>query len=190
MAEHKDLPNSQLHEPKDVSSASSGAVYIADGSGSGTWTRPSAWSFYKDGTYTEASPRTLTADTTYKLTIDGTGDAQYNGLSTLWDTSDNFALVEGTGYLYDTRLQMKIATNVNSGYITIEYRAKDATEAFYTEQRSIGKTDETNFVGDNFTYFGGTETVTAGGVEIYITSTVAATLWDASILVHRSHIPV
>ena len=36
--EHKNLPDSELHEPKGVSSAVAGSVYVADGSGSGDWT--------------------------------------------------------------------------------------------------------------------------------------------------------
>lgn len=40
MALHKDLPDSELHEPKGVASASAGTVYIADGSGSGSWSTP------------------------------------------------------------------------------------------------------------------------------------------------------
>lgn len=35
--QHKDLPDSQLHEPKGVSTASSGDIYVANGSGGGTW---------------------------------------------------------------------------------------------------------------------------------------------------------
>jgi hypothetical protein len=38
MALHKDLTGAELHEPKGVASASSGQVYIANGSGSGAWT--------------------------------------------------------------------------------------------------------------------------------------------------------
>lgn len=37
MAVHKDLPDSQLHEPKGIVSATVGKVYVANGSGSGTW---------------------------------------------------------------------------------------------------------------------------------------------------------
>lgn len=36
--EHKDLTGAMLHEPKGTSTASSGQVYIANGSGSGVWT--------------------------------------------------------------------------------------------------------------------------------------------------------
>lgn len=39
--EHADIPNQHLHEPKDISSASSGEVYTADGIGGGSWEVPS-----------------------------------------------------------------------------------------------------------------------------------------------------
>jgi len=35
--EHKNLPNAELHEPKGVSAASAGQVYVADGASSGAW---------------------------------------------------------------------------------------------------------------------------------------------------------
>jgi hypothetical protein len=37
--QHKDIPNSELHEPKGVSSALINTVYVATGSGSGTWAK-------------------------------------------------------------------------------------------------------------------------------------------------------
>lgn len=36
--EHKDIPEAGLHEPKGVSVATTGQVYVANGSGSGLWT--------------------------------------------------------------------------------------------------------------------------------------------------------
>lgn len=38
MALHKDLTGAELHEPKGADSATAGTVYVANGSGSGTWT--------------------------------------------------------------------------------------------------------------------------------------------------------
>lgn len=35
---HRDLTGTELHEPKGVESALSGTVYVANGSGSGSWT--------------------------------------------------------------------------------------------------------------------------------------------------------
>lgn len=42
MPQHSVLTGTELHEPKGVSSASSGTVYVADGSGSGSWSDPLA----------------------------------------------------------------------------------------------------------------------------------------------------
>jgi hypothetical protein len=36
--QHKNIPESQQHEPKGVSTAASGESYVADGAGSGAWT--------------------------------------------------------------------------------------------------------------------------------------------------------
>lgn len=38
MPNHKDLTGANLHEPKGAATAVSGAVYVANGSGSGAWT--------------------------------------------------------------------------------------------------------------------------------------------------------
>jgi len=38
--QHKDIPDSQRHEPKGASTASSGFVYVSNGAGSGTWKNP------------------------------------------------------------------------------------------------------------------------------------------------------
>jgi hypothetical protein len=42
MPEHKDITDPNLHEPKGVASATAGQVYVANGSGSGTWGKPTA----------------------------------------------------------------------------------------------------------------------------------------------------
>lgn len=36
--EHSSLTTGELHEPKNISAANSGEVYVADGAGSGVWT--------------------------------------------------------------------------------------------------------------------------------------------------------
>ena len=37
---HSAIPDGQRHEPKGISTATAGQVYVATGSGSGTWTQP------------------------------------------------------------------------------------------------------------------------------------------------------
>ena len=40
--QHKDAPDGQRHEPKGISGAASGYLYVADGLGSGAWSNPIA----------------------------------------------------------------------------------------------------------------------------------------------------
>jgi hypothetical protein len=74
---HKDLTGADLHEPKGVSTASTGQVYIADGAGSGDWTSLA----FPDGTFT-VSTSVYTSSTTWtkpsnlfiaKITVVGGG---------------------------------------------------------------------------------------------------------------------
>lgn len=50
--QHKDIPDSERHEPKGIASAASNQVYISNGSGSGSWGKigsPSLLNFGTDG---------------------------------------------------------------------------------------------------------------------------------------------
>lgn len=44
--QHSAIPDAQLHEPKGVATAASGAIYVANGAGSGTWKIPSYGELY------------------------------------------------------------------------------------------------------------------------------------------------
>jgi hypothetical protein len=65
--QHSSLTDPNLHEPKGISTASSGDIYIADGVGSGNW-RPvhrTGWAKFSNTTYTGTT--TLAISTTYTL---------------------------------------------------------------------------------------------------------------------------
>lgn len=80
MALHKDLPDSELHEPKGIASALSDEVYEADGSGSGSWVNNFAYgqlaidngSDTNDIALSAATDSTLNTDSDYvKLNVTG-----------------------------------------------------------------------------------------------------------------------
>lgn len=75
---HSQLTGSDIHEPKGVSTASDGAVYKADGLGSGGWSLPSA-----------------TAFATMQITNNSTGLAVTGG--SLYTTPGVFVEVTGAG---------------------------------------------------------------------------------------------
>lgn len=73
--QHNTLPNSELHEPKDIATAATNKVYLADGTGSGSWSTLPATpsnvvlvSALTDFPTPVASVITLVANTIYQIT--------------------------------------------------------------------------------------------------------------------------
>lgn len=73
---HKDLTGADLHEPKGVSSASTGTVYVSNGSGSGSWVKVPASSI--DNT----SVRNLNREQIFMSFLDiGTAGSRYQPIA-------------------------------------------------------------------------------------------------------------
>ena len=96
--QHKDIPEAGLHEPKGVSTASSGETYQADGLGSGNWALPkvngvgtaqegmvykadglgsASWTYLPHGwgAYSHSGSTQVVNSTASKLVINGSGAA-------------------------------------------------------------------------------------------------------------------
>ena len=128
--QHKDIPDAQLHEPKGILSATAGKIYIATGAGSGTWRKVQeadmdfsdktknkfGWNDIADSQYTLASPRAIAATTRTLLTNNG-GAAQSDTsrLGTLWDTTNNWFLINDLNAVYNLRIACKVKAAAAAG---------------------------------------------------------------------------
>ena len=79
--EHSTLSTTDLHEPKGIAGASADEVYVADGSGSGSWQilNPYGGIIYND---IAGSGTTFTTPTAYTLLNVATASTHLNGFST------------------------------------------------------------------------------------------------------------
>lgn len=140
--QHEDLPEARLHEPKGISTATAGQVYIADGAASGTMTTPTSTTFptgantvtqgwwdYND-LATASSPVALTvAGTEYELPNDGAGSFTnlgyaLDGLPNIWDVATGrFDWTNGTvlsiGDTVDIRFDVDYITGLNNTDISL-----------------------------------------------------------------------
>jgi hypothetical protein len=97
--QHAVLTDPQLHEPKGVSTAASGKVYRANGSGSGVWVFPSGHAYGE--LYISANTTTQTlpaASATAKLNPAGAWVANGNSNVTLSATNGTLTVLEGGEY--------------------------------------------------------------------------------------------
>lgn len=109
--EHQNIPSNRVHEPKDVDSATSGQVYVADGTNSGSWSnlqdvstsgmsagqqvvsdgsggsteiREQGWGYFADSRDTAGSPvQTLTSGARTKFICNGSGQTTQKNPSDL-----------------------------------------------------------------------------------------------------------
>ena len=195
--QHAALTTTDLHEPKGAAGASAFKVYVANGSGSGTWTiSPHGWGLYADSK-TGASAQTVTT-TAAKLQNDGAGAAtvitqlppSIRGSGALWDTTnDKFTPMQ----LHDSY--------VFSLSMTVTSEASSPTEL--TVQLDVGGTGSvSNVVLTHFSVLGKsvpytlemtsgafvTSTMLTNGATIYVkTDAGAVDVNDVTLLIQRIH---
>ena len=145
--QHKDIPDSERHEPKGVSSASSGTVYVANGSGSGEWKTPETLTAGQGwGHYKHSLTGQVLNSTYQRLEIDGLGanteegylPREIRGDDSLWfgavsqmtpitvgdayDVRLDIPVQSETGSVTEITIQLDIGTNVTSPTIPIVTR--------------------------------------------------------------------
>lgn len=193
--EHSALTTGELHEPKGIASASSKQVYIADGTGSGTWTYfPTGWGYYADAS---GSAQTFNS-TPSILEIDGLGvdteesylPPEIRGSGSLWDSTNDLITPITVGDSYDVRLDLPItATATSPSYLfwTLDIGGGTSiTNAITSGTLVIAKTAPfTLSVG--VPIFCLTDFKTNGGQFFLSTDAGSVTIDEATIYISRNH---
>ena len=144
---HSTLTDPELHEPKGVSTATSGRVYVSNGAGSGSWVHiPSGWGYYQDS----SSAQTFnTSDA--KLTINGLGlltntvylPNEIRGSGQLWSTSTNKITPIRLGDAYNVRLDLPVTARSAAAELTVSLDiggGATPTVVILPEYVGVGKT--------------------------------------------------
>lgn len=117
--EHVNITDPNIHEPKGVASATAGEVYVADGSGSGSWKTVYTQGF--EDYENSGSAIALTSSTWTDLTNDGLGTNTLTtyrlpGYSAIWNTTTHAFDWSGAGLaLGDTvDIRFDVTFNINT----------------------------------------------------------------------------
>ena len=202
MAEHNVITDPELHEPKGVSAAGSGQVYVADGAGSGTWTTLAAGTIigfldYNDAT-TASTPISFTGGGGYVyLTNDGAGaytNKTYTpvGVTDVWDAATNkFDWNElELGDMLDIRLDLDVTTTgANAAFDVVLELATDASAYDILFDQQLVKSASTVKVNKfNGIYMGDTNTLNNKArfkIQSDANGTVVVNGWYCKVLINR-----
>lgn len=191
---HSTLTGSDLHEPKGVSTANAGNVYIANGSGSGVWTPwPSGWGFYADNGSAQGFNTTAA-----KLTCDGAAsnsDSSYlpriiRGSGELWDTTNNKITPIALGDSYSIRVTLPVTAKTGSpNEVTFEIDiGGGASPSTVIVTRDIATTGATPFTLNIGIPLFVSSTSFANGFQFFLSvDTGTITVTNPDVLVVRTH---
>lgn len=210
--EHKNIAEANLHEPKGVSVASVGQVYVADGAGTGNWVKPepkgadaasagqvyvadgagsgsfahkTGFQYVTDNVYTSGAKRAIATGVRTKITINKATDVNEN--LSIWNSTTNKLETEGLNYCYHIRLAFKASTAATSPYIDMEYDIGGGVGVILSKTETLVKGGgTTNKIVHSSEVFTGSTFVT-NGMEIYITPSGNVDFWDFELFLVRSH---
>lgn len=100
--EHKDIADGQRHEPKGISAAAIGTVYVADGLGAGVWKKVG----FDNLTGTSAYGQMVITNNSTAFPITAVADTTFN-------TPSQFTLFTGTGAPLGAESLKGVTFNVN-----------------------------------------------------------------------------
>lgn len=109
--QHKDIPEVQLHEPKGVSTALAGTLYVASGSGSGTWRKLGTDVIKGMSGDLGVAGRRVVSDGTNGLKL--IADAAY-GVATITTNTTNFTTVAAADATLKTSTQFQLLTGTGA----------------------------------------------------------------------------
>lgn len=202
--QHKDLPDSQLHEPKGVAASSSSEVYVANGAASGTWrqiketdldlsdksTNLYGWNHRKDALYTSGSPLAISS---------GVKTSFYNdGLSPLTDTTRPLGITYSTDQFVPTELNASYVVRITARITAIAaagtpYMVKVSLEGgatplqFAAQDIVIKGGGYVNDIAlDTLFYTGALNTNQP--IKIYLTPDTNIAVYDMGYLIQRTYL--
>lgn len=195
MVSHSNVGRDNIHEPKGVENASEGAVYRADGGGSGNWSELNeGWAFYADNTYLTGSRQSITGSTRTQVTIDGLGsttETSYLLGGDVWDTTNDRITPQEVGKTYDLRFAFKGQTATANTYVDVELDIGSGASIIIAQQTfnfTKGTGTQNSFVFSVPIFC--LSTFIANGGKLYLTPNNDADFWDYSILLVSTTVPV
>lgn len=120
---HASITDPNLHEPKGISSATVGRVYVSNGSGSGSWLHmPSGWGYYQHNGLAQNF-----TSTDSKLLINASGPLtntsylpnEIKGTGQLWSAANSRVTPIRLGDSYQLRLDLPITARTSANELTI-----------------------------------------------------------------------
>jgi hypothetical protein len=193
-----------LHEPKDINSAATKEVYLADGAGSGDWRRITdtemsfsdktknlfGWNDISDSLYTSGSPRAIVAATRTQLTNNATAvQTDTSRLGALWNTGSSLFLINDLNAVYNLRVSMKatVAAAAGTPYVMLmELQSDSGSLVFASNTLGMKGGGYVNHLNFTTSFYLGSS-INNTNLKLFITPDTNTNIYEIGFLLSRTY---
>lgn len=201
--QHRNISDTEAHEPKNISTATSGQVYAANGSGSGVWKKLTekdnfdftdksknyfGWNDISDSQYTSGAPLSIAASTRTLLPNNGlAAQSDTSRLGAVWDAVNKQFLVNDLNATYSIRMNCKIKAAAAAGtpyVVKFEVESSNGPTVISAVDYTIKGGSYENAMAHTTLFYVGSF-INNLPLKVYITSDTAITLYGIGFVVQR-----
>ena len=203
--QHRDIVDTEAHEPKNISTATTGQVYAANGSGSGVWKKLNevdnldysnkaknsfGWNDISDTQYTSGAPRAISSAARTQLTNNGlAAQTDTSRLGALWDSTNSRFLINNLNAFYIINVNFKVTAAAAAGTpysITIELESANGPTVIRAQSDFIKGGGAINNKSFSFPIYVGSF-INNQYLKFFVTPDTNINLYDVGFVLQRTY---
>lgn len=204
--QHRNISDLESHEPKNISTATNGQLYVANGSASGVWKKLNevdsidysvaaknrfGWNDIADNQYTSGSPLAITATTKTLVPNNGLGtQTDTTRLGALWQTGSSKFVINDLNASFTLRLNFKATAAAAAGTpytILVSMEGGSPAVEFAAYNGFIKGGGYVNKFSVTLPFYVGTY-VNNTDIKVYLTPDTAVHVYDIGFLLERNYV--
>lgn len=204
--QHRNISDLESHEPKNISTATNGQLYVANGSASGVWKKLNevdsidysvaaknrfGWNDIADNQYTSGSPLAITATTKTLVPNNGLGtQTDTTRLGALWQTGSSKFVINDLNASFTLRLNFKATAAAAAGTpytILVSMEGGSPAVEFAAFNGFIKGGGYVNKFSVTLPFYVGTY-VNNTDIKVYLTPDTAVNVYDIGFLLERNYV--
>lgn len=200
--QHGVITDPNIHEPKGASTAAAGQIYVATGTGSGTWKSLSeadldmsnpannayGWNDISDSQFTVGAPRAIASATRTRVTNNGLAtQSNTTRLGPIWSSANNEFSISDLNAMYVLRVtfKLKAAAAASTPYnALIELEGGSPVFTFAGQTHFVKGGSAVNQYSISFPFYIGAS-INSLPIKVFITADTAVDMYDVGFLIQR-----
>lgn len=204
--QHRNISDLESHEPKNISTATNGQLYVANGSASGTWKKLNevdnldfsvaaknkfGWNDIADNTYTSGSPFAISSGVKTAVPNNALGtQTNTTRLGALWQTGTSKFVINDLNAFYILRVNFKATAAAAAGTpytILVSMEGGSPAVEFASYNGFVKGGGYVNKCSISLPFYVGSY-INNTDIKLYLTPDTNVNVYDVGFLLQRTYV--